>query len=104
MFQDESDTQGIRLEVLDSHNRIDQLIPPKVPYFTVELPDGTLLYTKIQGKDNFPLNFAREILASVPIMNLPNRIEWKDCILKREEEETLVEKLRTDFEPFDFTI
>ncbi|KAJ8960251.1 hypothetical protein NQ318_003976 [Aromia moschata] len=33
--------------------------PPKTPYFTVELPDGTVLYTKIQGSVNFPINFGR---------------------------------------------
>lgn len=86
---------------MDSYNRIEQVIPPKTPYFTVELPDGTLLYTKIQGSVNFPLNFAREVLASGPILNLPDKIDWKDCILNKDEEEKLVKKLRTDFEPFD---
>lgn len=90
--------------MLESHNRLDQVIPPKTPFFTVELPDKTLLYTKIQGKDNFPLNFAREVLASGPILNLSDKIDWKECILPKQEEEKLVLRLRTDFEPFDFTL
>lgn len=89
------------MEVLESHSRIDQVLQPNIPYFTVQLPDKTVLYTKIKG--NFPLNFAREVLATGPILNSPDKTDWKDCILKREDEESLVEKIRKDFEPFDFT-
>lgn len=103
-FQDESDAQGFKLEVLEKHNRLDQVIPPKTPYFTVELADGTIMYTKIQGKCDFPLNFGRDVLASGPVLNLPNRVDWRDCILRKQEEEELVQRLRTDFEPFDFTM
>ncbi|KAJ8925700.1 hypothetical protein NQ315_009547 [Exocentrus adspersus] len=104
IFIDESEAQGFKLEVLESHSRLDQVVPPKVPYFMVELPDSTILYTKIQGSVNFPLNFAREVLSSGPVLNMPDRIDWKDCILPKEEEENLVKILRTDFEPFDFTV
>lgn len=76
----------------------------KVPYFAVELPGGINLYTKIQGSTNFPLNFAREVLASGPVLNLPDRSDWRNCILSKDAEEELVERLRTDYEPFDFTI
>lgn len=103
-FQDESEAQGFKLNVLESHGRLDQVVPPKIPYFMAELPDGTVLYTKIQGSVNFPLNFAREILCGGPILDMPNRVEWKDCILLKEKEEELVQRLRTDFEPFDFTM
>ncbi|KAG5899542.1 hypothetical protein JTB14_008228 [Gonioctena quinquepunctata] len=104
IFTDESESQGFKLEVLESHNRLDQAVPPKVPYFTVEFPDSTLMYTKIQGSVHFPLNFAREILASGPILNMTDRAEWKECLLQKDEEEKLVQRLRTDFEPFDFTL
>jgi hypothetical protein len=101
IFIEEAEGHGLKLEVLDSHNRLDQVLQPNVPYFTVELPDGTLLYTKIKG--NFPLNFAREVLVGGPILNCPERSDWKDCILGKEDEKVLVQRLRTDFEPFDFT-
>lgn len=84
---------------------MEQVLPTGVPYFTIELPDGTVLYTKIQGSNNkFPLNFGREVLATGAILNKPERVEWKDCVLKREEEEELVQRIRTDFEPYDFTL
>lgn len=92
------------MEELESHNRLDQVLQAKIPYFTVELPDGTVLYTKIQQSMNFPLNFGREVLATGPVLNLENKIDWKDCILDKDNEEQLVQKLRTDFEPFDFNL
>nr|CAH7744738.1 unnamed protein product [Callosobruchus chinensis] len=104
IFFDESEGQGFKLETLDPSSRLDQVIPPKVPYFTVELPDGTILYTKIQGAMNFPLNFAREVLACGPVLNMPDRSDWRECVLKKEEEEEIVQRLRTEFEPYDFTV
>lgn len=102
IFLEEAEGNGLKLQELEN-DRLDQVIPPKVPYFTVELPDGTLLYTKIQGS-NFPINFGREVLAMGPILNKSDKVDWKDCVLKREEEEELVRKVRTDFEPYDFTV
>lgn len=70
----------------------------------VELPDGQTLFTKIQGSTNFPLSFGREVLASGPVLDMPERVEYKDCLLDRTKEEELVARIRTDFEPFDFTM
>lgn len=36
-----------------------------------------------------------------PILNKLDRIEWKDCVLAKEDEEMLVKRIRTDFEPYD---
>uniref|UniRef100_A0AAR5Q6T1 Cwf19-like C-terminal domain-containing protein n=2 Tax=Dendroctonus ponderosae TaxID=77166 RepID=A0AAR5Q6T1_DENPD len=103
IFLDESEAQGCRLEELESHSRLDQVVPPKTPYFTVELPDGQTLFTKIQGSLNFPLSFGREVLASGPVLDMPDRVEYRDCLIDRSAEEELVARIRTDFEPFDFT-
>ncbi|XP_044265038.1 CWF19-like protein 1 homolog isoform X2 [Tribolium madens] len=101
IFIGEAGAHGFTLEVLDSNTRLDQVLQANVPYFTVELPDGAVLYTKIKG--NFPINFAREVLVTGPILNCPLKSDWRTCILQKEEEEILVQRLRTDFEPFDFT-
>ncbi|KAF2899890.1 hypothetical protein ILUMI_06297 [Ignelater luminosus] len=103
IFMDEAEGHGFKLEELDSHNRLEQVIPTAAPYFCVELPSGETLYIKIQSKMDFPLNFGREVLASGPILNLSERIDWKDCILSKADEETLVKRIRSDFSPFDFT-
>lgn len=102
LFQEEAEANGFNLTEAESFDRLEDILPPKTPYFVVELPDGSVLYTTIKG--NFPINFGREVLCSGPILNLPDRVEWKECCLKKEEETSLVERIRTDFEPFDFTI
>lgn len=102
IFTEEAEANGFKLDELESQNRLEQVVPSGVPFFVVELPDGVSLYAKIQGKSEFPLNFAREVLAMGPILNKPDRADWKDCILKKEQEEVLVQRIRTDFEPYDF--
>lgn len=94
----------MKLDVLESHNRLDQVLKQRVPYFAVELPDGQVLYTKVFVSTNFPLNFAREVLASGPLLNMMDRSDWRNCIVIKDEEEKLVQKIRTDYEPFDFTM
>lgn len=100
-FQDEAEGNGIKLDELPAHNRLDQVIPTGAPYFCVELPDVTL-YTRCRA--GFPLQFGREVLATGPVLNMVDRVEWKDCIKPRAEEDVLVQRMRKDFEPFDFTV
>lgn len=80
---------------------MDQVVPAGAPYFSVELPD-VILYTRC--KAGFPLQFGREVLATGPILNKPNRVEWKECVVSRDEEDKIVQRIRKDFEPFDFTL
>lgn len=89
------------LQEFDTSNRLDQVLESGKPYFLLELPSGKKFYARIDQKQGFPINFGRDVLALGPILNKPDRIEWKDCILKKEDEEALVKRLRTDFEPFD---
>lgn len=103
IFKDEADDSGFTLDELDTYNRLDQVLPKGVPYFCVELPNKEILYTKIQSSTNFPINFGRQVIASGPILNLQDKIDWKKCIVKKEVEEKLVENLRKTFKPFDFT-
>lgn len=99
----EGESRGLYLHELEKYVRCDQVLPANVPYFIIELPNGKTFYTKINGKNGFPLNFAREILVMGPILNMNNRAEWRDCILSTGEEIKLVERIRSDFEPFDIT-
>lgn len=45
----------------------------------------------------------REVLASTLILNLPERVDWKNCSATKEEETVTAEGMRTGFKPFDFT-
>lgn len=103
-FQDEAQAHGFELHELESHSRLDQVIPAGAPYFYVDLPDGTTLYTKISHSMNFPINFGREVLATGAILNMPGKTDWRECTMTREDEEKLVQRIRSDFEPYDFTM
>lgn len=46
----------------------------------------------------------REVLASVQLLNMPERVDWKACKINRQEEETHAEDFRRQFEQFDFTL
>lgn len=46
----------------------------------------------------------REVLASEAILNIPDKADWRQCQISKEEEETLARRFRKDFEPFDFTL
>ncbi|XP_060519508.1 CWF19-like protein 1 [Cylas formicarius] len=59
IFIEESEVQGFKLEELGPNSRFHQVMPPKIPFFSVELPNKLILYTKIQGSVNFPLNFKK---------------------------------------------
>ena len=43
-------------------------------------------------------------MASVQLLNMPERVDWKACKLSRQEEETAAEDFRSQYEEFDFTL
>ena len=45
----------------------------------------------------------REVLASSLILNVPEKVDWKNCSASKEEEMVVVENMRKQFQPFDFT-
>ena len=45
----------------------------------------------------------REVLASTLILNVPERVDWKNCVGSKEEETSTALSMRTEFQPFDFT-
>lgn len=71
------------------------------PYFVAELPDGSKLFTR--NMKGFPLQFGRDVLASTPILDCEDKVDWKSCVLPKDKEIELVTKLKAAFKPFDFT-
>ena len=49
-------------------------------------------------------SLSREVLASPLILNVPNKVNWKNCTLSKEEETEMTLKFRDNFQPFDFTL
>lgn len=66
----------------------------------VELPSGQCLFSVIGG-NRFPLQFGREVLCSSTLLNCPERIEWKQCILGKEVEAVAAKEYRTAFSALD---
>ncbi|XP_049831273.1 CWF19-like protein 1 [Schistocerca gregaria] len=102
IFQDYAEGEGIQLDELPEHAKLDQIAPPGTPYFYAELPSGEKLFHRI--KKNFPLQFGRDVLASESVLNMVDRADWRDCKVSKEEETELTKTFRASFQPFDFTV
>ncbi|XP_053439157.1 CWF19-like protein 1 isoform X1 [Nycticebus coucang] len=101
-FITQAQEQQIELLEIPEHSDIKQIAQPGAAYFYVELDTGEKLFHRI--KKNFPLQFGREVLASETILNIPDKADWRQCQMSKEDEETLARCFRKDFEPFDFTL
>ncbi|CAH0388405.1 unnamed protein product [Bemisia tabaci] len=101
IIQDNAESLGFTLDELPPHAEMRQVAPPGTPYFLLELPSGARLYHRI--KKNFPIQFGREAIAS-EIFDAPEKADWKQCVVSKEEEIEYVKKFRQLFEPFDFTL
>lgn len=94
-----AECNNFKMTELPPHTDLQQVANAGILYFYVELPNGEILYYKI-NKD-FPLQFGREVLASDEILNINERSDWKDCHMTEDEETKLAKKIRTQFAPFD---
>ena len=96
------------------------MAPPGTPYFMAEFDDGPVLISWIKG--HFPLQFGRyvslailadsvdhtpslyrEVLALPLILNTPDRVDWKACVVSKDKEAAMTQSLRIGYQPFDFT-
>ena len=98
-FEEMAQCNNFKISELPPHTDLQQIAQPGVLYFYAELPDRQKLYYRI--KKDFPLHFGREVLASDRILDLDDRVDWKDCQLGQEEEIELAKRIRRDFQPFD---
>ncbi|XP_075390178.1 CWF19-like protein 1 isoform X2 [Tenrec ecaudatus] len=101
-FISQAQEQQIELLEIPEHSDIKQIAQPGAAYFYVELDTGAKLFHRI--KKHFPLQFGREVLASEAILNIPDKSDWRQCQISKEEEETHARRFRKNFEPFDFTL
>lgn len=86
------------------HREINDVVQAGIPYFFAELPSGEKLFCRIRNTKTFPLQFGREVLASLPLLNKPDRVDWRDCKLTRDQEVMEANEFREAFEKFDFTL
>lgn len=97
-FDDHARENCLELIELPAGTELNQVLRQKTPYLYVELPDGTRFYIKCG--DNFPIQFARVVLASRTVLNARNKVDWKNCMLAQEEEQKLANELRKEFAEF----
>lgn len=74
-------------------------LPEKGPYFIVELPNNSAMLTRQMNK--FPIQLAREIMCAENVLDLQDKIDWRQCKLSRDEETAMVKNLRSEYAPFD---
>ena len=55
-------------------------------------------------KSGFPLHFGRELLALPTLLDMEDKIDWRECQVPKEEEVKMTKDFRTTFQPYDFTL
>ena len=51
-----------------------------------------------------PIQFGREALACKSLLDMEDRIDWRDCKVGKDEETKMTKDFRSAFQPFDFTL
>ncbi|XP_072994478.1 zinc finger CCCH domain-containing protein 59 [Typha latifolia] len=88
---DEDSTQGRKL-LRSQYNGKSNL-------FYVEVPEGKILLHTVDDNEKFPVQFGREVLAG--LSNMPDRADWRNCKVSKEEEVQMVEAFKQGFGEFD---
>ncbi|XP_068145892.1 CWF19-like protein 1 homolog [Drosophila tropicalis] len=99
-FEDKAEEFNLEFETLPQLTSA-KMLPEMGPYFLAELPDESTLITR-QMK-HFPLHFARDVFCSENLLNCDEKVNWKECLLDKDEELAHVAAFRKAFQPFDFT-
>ncbi|KAI6237279.1 hypothetical protein M3Y95_00248400 [Aphelenchoides besseyi] len=97
-----SDLYRLEFCFLKENENVWDLATEGNPYFYCELPDGSRLFTR--SMSGFPLHFAREIVAGESILNCPDKTNWKSCVLSKDKETQIADKVKEQFKAFDFNV
>ncbi|RNA42364.1 CWF19 1 [Brachionus plicatilis] len=110
-FMSMAQNQDIYLDEIPQMTNLKQILEPNRPFFYLELPneelhagsrsemDTTRYLCEIRG--GFPINFGRDVMASEILLNCPDRIDWKTCVISIEEEKIMSQDFRKEFKMFD---
>ncbi len=102
-FMDVASAQNIELTEIPEHSSLTQMAEPGSPYFYVEISSKERLFHRVRS--GFPIQFGREALASPDLLDLEDRIDWRECKAEtKDEEATLTKDFRSFFQPYDFTL
>jgi len=98
IFIAEAKKQSAKFIELPLDNKLRDVVQPGEQYFYVELSYSRLLYIIPEGQ-KFSLQFGREVVCA--ILNLPDRIDWKQCQLQSSQELQLATQFRNMFKEYD---
>lgn len=101
-FEECAEEENLEIVEMPEHANLCQMAPAGTPYFYVEAGGKLKLFHKVQK--GFPLQFGREVLASKHLLNMEERVDWKECKVEKEEEVSMANDFRKIFEPYDFTL
>ena len=64
-----------------------------------------MYYTSIIKCNTLTLMAAayREVLCSPLLLSAPERVDWRQCSVGKDEETAMAAQMRSNFKPFDFT-
>ncbi|KAL8597581.1 hypothetical protein ACOMHN_001512 [Nucella lapillus] len=99
-FMQCAEAQSFELFEIPKHSDLKQIVAVGSPYFYAELPMGERLLHRIS--EQFPLQFGREALAEPPILNMPERVDWRNCKASQDEESQQAAAFKSTFHSFDF--
>ncbi|CAD5231905.1 unnamed protein product [Bursaphelenchus xylophilus] len=99
-FVEEGSKRGIEFVFMKEDEQISDFVNEGSPYFYVELPDSTRLFTK--SMNGFPIQFPREVLCGPKLLNAPEKVDWRECVLSNENEIDATQRVKKLFKPFEF--
>lgn len=84
---------------IDVRMSLKKVLHGGMGYFFVELPEGTILAHSLAPEEKMPIQFGREVLAS--LLGKTGQSDWRDCKYSKEDETSMAEDFKKRFEPFD---
>lgn len=99
-FRAYGELQGLEMADVPEEKDLEEILSPTTPYFMVEFADGERLLHRVKSK--MPLQFGREVLASQDLLNMPERVDWKECKVSKDQETKMTKDFRKRFTQYDF--
>ena len=99
-----TEQRNLKFKELSDGLELKDVLNPGIPYFYMELPNGKL-FTRINTSEGFfPIQLGRELLAHPSVLNCLDRIDWKKCSLSEDQALSVANRIRKEFQSFDFTL
>lgn len=102
IFREHGDSSSLAMRDVAANTELKQVVSIGAPYFVVEFDNEERLLHRVSLK--MPLQFGREVVASPSLLNLPDRVNWKDCKVSEDEEKKMAATFRKKFQPYDFNL